>query len=219
MKLNSEEINNKLNKIPFALLMIGYCGYLAFDYYEFVQEDGSDRGVLSHEVKQVQESNVRLDKRVRDLELFVKTLEEKKSKLRQSAIEFQKVSESMSDHLNTPGFMKMLITEAKRVGLKVQSLKPAGAVEKEVYLESSFSISCSGFFFQILKFLNRLANVKEVIRVVDLKIKPIPPQTANFVVLQAEVTIKTYTYSNEKANQMVKNLTASDQKQPSPGSK
>jgi Tfp pilus assembly protein PilO len=202
--VNSEKITEVINKVPIMLLLVGYLGSLGYDYYTFIDDPTSPLGMKKAELVAAKNANAKLQIKVTELENFVKTLEGKKIELRRLVSEFQQVSGSLSDHLDTPLFMKMIITEAKKVGLKVESLKPKGSVEKEFYMETTFAFSYRGIFAQLLIFLQRLASTTEIIRIADAEIKPNGTASDRFVEVKGDLEIKTYTYLSAKAEAMVK---------------
>ena len=205
--MDPEKITAFINKIPFLIFLLAYLANLGFDYYTFVNDASSGVGVKKAELQAVKNSNIKLQVKVTELEHFVKTLEDKKVEIRHLVEEFQQVSGSMAEQLDTPHFMKMIITEAKKAGLKVESLQPKGGIERDVYLESSFSFSYKGIFSQLLVFLQRLASATEIIRIDDIDIKPSSIATGRFVEVQGSIGIRTYTYLSAKADVMVKQLT------------
>ena len=209
--MNSEKITEVINKIPFLLLLLGYLASLGYDYYTFVNDASSPLGLKKAELIAVKGSNAKLQIKVTELENFVKTLEAKKVELRRLVEEFQLVSGSLPDRVDTPLFMKMIITEAKKIGLKVESLKPKGEVEKEFYLETIFSFSFRGLFGQLLVFLQRLANTTEIIRIDEIEIKPNSAASARFVEIKGDLEIRTYTYLTAKAEAMVKKMASNSE--------
>ena len=210
--MDPEKITGIINKIPFLMFLLLYLANLGYDYYTFVNDDSSAAGMKRAELLAINNSNAKLQVKVSELEHFVKTLEEKKVEIRPLVEEFQLVSGSLSEQLDTPRFMKMIITEAKKVGLKVESLQPKGGVEKDVYLESSFTFNYKGVFGQLLVFLQRLASATEIIRIDDIDIKPASLATGKFVEIQGSIEIRTYTYLSAKADAMVKHLTTVQEK-------
>jgi type IV pilus assembly protein PilO len=198
--VNSEKINDLVNKIPISFLMFCYLGYLAFDYYTFENDPASPLLSKKTEIAAAKENNTKLENKLKQSSEFVKTLEQKKLELRRIAQDLQDVKGTLSETIDVPAFMKMVITEAKKVGLTVSSLKPMGSSEKEYYAEHVFLLSFRGVFVQLAAFLERLANVSQVVRVDSFSMKPIGSSKSKYVDLEGTVEIKSYRYLGSKAD-------------------
>jgi Tfp pilus assembly protein PilO len=201
-----EKIKEILNKIPVVLLLVAYLGNLGYDYYSFTNDSTSPLGDKKSQLEAAKTNNAQLKVKLNELQTFVKTLEAKKVALRNMVEEFQQVSGALSDHLDIPLFMKMVLTEARRAGLKVEGLKPKGITEKEFYQESGFDFTYRGVFVQLLRFLQRLALTTEIIRIEDLNMKPNSPASGRFVEITGGLEIKTYSYSAAKVDALVKQM-------------
>ncbi len=209
--MNIEKLTEAINRIPFLLLLLGYLGSLGYDYYTFIDDAGSPLGLKKAELVAAKSSNAKVLIKLTELEKFARSLEVKKVELRQMVEEFHQVSGALSDRLDTPLFMKMIITEAKKVGLKVESMKPKGSSEKEFYSETIFSFSYRGVFGQLLVFLQRLASTTEIVRIDEIDLKTSSSSSARFVEIKGDLEIRTYTYLTAKADAMVKQLAANSE--------
>jgi Tfp pilus assembly protein PilO len=206
--VNIEKIADILNKIPIMFLLVCLLAFFSYDYYNFINEPSSPLITKKAEIAAAKIVNAKLQVKVLELEKFAKQLEDKKVELRRLVEDFQRLGGALADRIDTPLFMKMVVTEAKKVGLRVESLKPKGSAEKDVYLETIFSFNYRGIFGQLLVFLQRLASTSEIIHIGDIEIKTSSSSSGRFVEIKGDLEIRTYTYLPGKAEAMVKQLLA-----------
>ena len=113
----------------------------------------------------------------------------------------------------------MLLTEAKRSGLTVTSVTPVKgqstpppapapgsgvAVEANYTANQDFEIRSTGIYFQYVAFLDRVANLKKIIRVEDVTFAATTPATSKYVQLKSSLTLRTFVYLPTKADELGK---------------
>src|SRR5436189_273350 len=71
--------------------------------------------------------------------------------------------------------IKMIDTEAKKVGLRIGGIRPAGEKKSqdEFYYENTFTVAFKGIYAQVVVFLERLSKVSRIVRVDELNIEPL----------------------------------------------
>ena len=201
--MNFERLKELLDKIPTMLLLVGYLGYLAFDFYTFTNDDSSALLVKRKQVEGSKEVYTKLEKKLKELNEFVKSLDVKKAELRKYASELQEVKGGIPEVFDVSKFMEMTFTEAKKAGMKVESLIPGPTTDKEYYSEHRFTLNSKGLFPQILTFLERMANVTEIVRVDSFRLVPVG-ESGKYSELRSELDIKTYQYLGSKADSVAK---------------
>jgi Tfp pilus assembly protein PilO len=202
VNFNSEKINEILDKIPISLFLLAYLGYLGMDYYNFQNDPTSDLIRKQNEITVAKQSNQKLASKLKEFKEFVKTLEVKKAEIRKLAQELHEAKATLSENLDIPAFMKMTITEARKVGLRVISLKPTDSSTKEYYTEQLFLFTFRGVYVQVLAFLERLANVSQIVRVEEFSMRPVGSSQAKYVELEGTIELKTYKYIGSKADSL-----------------
>lgn len=201
--MTSEKIKETLEKIPFLMILGIYIFYLGYDYYIFNTDETSPLQMKNREINSAKENKGKFEKKLKEFQAFAKTLDVKKVELRALAKELQGVKDALSEKTDVPAFMKMTITEAKKAGLTVLSLKPEGSSAKEYYVEQTFSFRFKGLFPQLLSFVQRLANVTEIVRVDKLEVQSVASnQSEKFALVQGSLDIKTYKYIGTSADTM-----------------
>jgi Tfp pilus assembly protein PilO len=200
--VSNERINEIIEKIPITLLLVCYFGYLGFDYYSFIKDESSPLLMKSANIEAVTQSNKKIEERIKKLDDFLKSLDAKKVELRRLAQELHETQGTLSETIDVPAIMKMTLTEAEKVGLRVLSLTPSGSNAKEYYVEQTFQLTFRGVYIQLIAFLKRLSAVRQIVRVDTFKIKPLVSNRSRFVELDGTLEIKTYKYLGSKADSL-----------------
>ncbi len=208
--MDVESLKNLINRIPFIPLFIGIIAYLCFDAYVFTYgkilsyEPGSDYISKQKQIEAKKLENIHIKEKIEKAVEFWKTLESKKKELQNLAKDLDGMKATLSEHLDVPEFMKLILTEAKKVGLTVLGLKPISQNKKEYYTENSFELGFRGAYVQLLVFLDRLSESQRVIRVDNFLIKPKGNPQARFVELEGTIQVKGYYYLGSKLDEVKK---------------
>lgn len=183
-----------IEKVPVRLLLVLYLVNVGFDYYFFNKDSSSIFVTKKKELRKIKENNNNLKNKIQELDDFFKNLETKKKLLKNKMTEVDGFNGLLTEKFDVPAFVKMTLTEAKKAGLSVQSLKPKEVKEKDHYSENIFQLNIQGVFEQILTFLERMSKVSEVIHIENFSIKSVDPYQARLVQLEGFFELKTYRY-------------------------
>ena len=110
-----EKLKAALARIPIGLLLAVYAGYLGFDYYTFTAAPESPLIQKQSEYEALKKDNVVLQTKIKKANDFFKSLDAKKSELRKLAQTLEELKGTVTTDIDIPGFMKMIVTEARRV--------------------------------------------------------------------------------------------------------
>ncbi len=209
--MGSEKIKIFFNRVPYLLLVGIYLLYLGWDYYEFISK-GVDSPLYSktQELESLELQVIKLEKRSEQAKKFFENFEKKKIELRSLAQGLNGLKVTLSEELDVPAFIKTVVTEAKRVGLKVRSLAPLKEVRKPLYIERQFKFNFTGAYVQIIVFLEHLSKVQKIIQIGTIKLSPRGSQSAQYVQLNGEMNLKVYRYAGSKADEIAKDVEAGD---------
>ncbi|MGK5084962.1 type 4a pilus biogenesis protein PilO [Bdellovibrionota bacterium FG-1] len=202
--MNNERIKEVLERLPLGFLLILYMGYLGFDYYSFTTASDSPLLQKQSEVANIKKNTVVVQEKLKVAHDFFKSLDAKRGEIRHLAQVLGEMKGSLSADVDVPSFMKMVVTEAKKVGLNVMGIKPIERKSHEYYEEQPFALGFKGVYVQLLVFLERLSNVQNIVRVDDFEIRPISASGARFVELEGVLQIKTFKYLGTKADEIGK---------------
>lgn len=194
--VDGEKLKNIMDRFPIKPALVLVTLYLAgYDYYfSFLQDSSSPLVQKTNQISQIKQENLKLKEKIKQAEEFQKNLEVKRQELRSLAQELDNMKATLTEGLDVPDFMKMIITEAKKIGLLVQGLKPIGKDNKEHYSEHAFEFSFRGAYVQILAFLDRLSQSQKVIQIDQISIGPQGSQRSKHIELNGTILVKTFSY-------------------------
>jgi Tfp pilus assembly protein PilO len=201
--MNSELIAPLIKKaiLGIFVLVIFTFGY---DYYTFENDADSPLNTKKAEIVAMQTKIAGLQTKVKQAEEFYRTLENKKAELRRYAEQLSELKATVSESLDVPAFMKLIVTEAKKVGLGVVGLKPTKLTLHKYYAEQAFEMSFQGVFVQLLVFLDRMSHAQKIVRVDNFAMKPKSGNIGKFIELVGTVEIKSYYYINTPEDEIGK---------------
>ena len=99
--------------------------------------------------------------------------------------------------------MKLLLTEAKRVDLKLEKIEPVSQSLKEFYVEQEFKMKLNGDYTKMLLFLQRIAQMQRLMRVNEVELTANSNSTSvSSQKLSGIFSIKAYRDTNSKEDTM-----------------
>ncbi len=202
--MNLLNLREALLKVPITPLVLVYLAYLGYDYYDFMTDIGSPLNQAKQRVDVARTELDALNAKIKKVNDFANVLNLKKAELRNLASELESSKASLPESLNIPELMKIVVTEAKRAGLTVTSLKPGDTKSGDYYAEQSFQFSSTGIFFQYAAFLDRISNLQKIITVDSLDFKPVSSASAKYVQLQSSIDFRAYRYLASKEDELGK---------------
>jgi Tfp pilus assembly protein PilO len=178
------------------LLLLVIAAYLGWDYYSFTTDPTSELGVKRAEVDQKKADITTKEKKIQEAKNFYENLERKRDELRKLSTELATMKSTLTEDNDIPAFMKLVLNEAKHVGLIVTSLSPLPSSKKRYYIEQPFDLSFQGVYVQLIAFLDRLAQAERIVRVDDFSVRPRSGQSraSKFVELEGSIKVRTYVY-------------------------
>ncbi|MGZ3687095.1 MAG: type 4a pilus biogenesis protein PilO [Bdellovibrionota bacterium] len=203
--MNLDKIKEILNKIPYTAILVAFLGYLAWDCYTFLNDAQSPLLQKQGQIESIKKENAGLQVKIRAANDFFHGLDAKRAELRALAVTLDEMKGTLSESLDIPSFVKMVVTEAAKVGLKVMSIKPTDAKKSEYYIEQAFDLSFRAVYVQLVLFIERLSNVERIVRVDNFDIHRTGSSISPYVELGGTIQIKTYRYLGSKADDVAKN--------------
>lgn len=207
--MDQAKLKESLEKVPFSLLFVVFAGYLAYDYYWFTSDAASPLIAKQGEVQALKNEVTGLRGKIKDAQEFFRTLEAKKTELRMLAQQLDGMKSTLATDIDVPNFMRTVVTEAHKIGITVLSLRPTEAGDKEFYHEQAFEFVFRGVYVQLLVFLDRLSNIKTIVRVENFEINPVGSASNQYVELQGSLQLKAYSYVRSKADEVASGKGAS----------
>ncbi|NDD91356.1 hypothetical protein EBZ37_04655 [bacterium] len=195
----------ELIRVWAPIIGLAFGGYYAYDFYFNFQSDPASPLIAKQsELTESKRQTQVLEKKVTELEEFKKALESKQAEVLALAQQLAETKVAISDDVQLPDFMKLMVSEAKRVGLTVQSITPIKKIEQEFYYEYPVEVRFRGVFAQLYSFMTRLANLQRIVRIESFNVRPVSKSSARFVELEGTIVLKTFSYVGSKADQVLK---------------
>jgi len=195
----------RLKGFPFIFVFVAFAGYLGFQAYNF--NYASDGGVEQHktQVQNVQTEIEGLKKKLVEGKKFMQSLDLKKVEIQRQVKELVSYQGALSEAPDVPSLIKLLLTEAKKLEMKVQVLEPGRKNQKEYYLEQEFKLELNGTYQQLLLFAARVAQLQRILRIeaYDLKQAPNAMPTRS-IILNAVLSVRAFQYTTSKEDQIGK---------------
>ena len=184
---------------------LAFAGYYAYDYYVVFQQDaGSPLNQKRSQQRDVKKENDALQKKLDELDAFARQVESKKIEVAGLAERLGEVRGALAEDVLMPDFVKLLVSEAKRVGLTVLSVTPSRKTEGEYYYEYPVELRFHGVYAQVFSFLSRLANLQRIVRVDRFDMKPTSSSASRYVELEGSLLVKTFAYMGSQADKIGK---------------
>lgn len=180
-----------LNLIFFAIAI-----YLGWDYYSFTTDPTSEYGLKKASLDEKKTDIATKEKKIAEAKTFYQNLEKKREELRRLSTELTDMKSKLTENNDIPAFMKLVLNEAKRVGLMVTSLSPLPSQKMQYYIEQPFDLAFQGVYVQLIAFLDRLAQAERIVRIDDFTVKPrsAAAKASKFVDLEGTIKVRTYVY-------------------------
>jgi Tfp pilus assembly protein PilO len=198
-------MTEKLKNFPFILIFVAYVAYLGYQGYAFLK--ASDGEVEQHKTAMLASQNeiTVLKKKLIDGKKFMQSLDVKKTEIQGQVRKLVSYQGALSEAPDVPSLIKLLLTEAKKLEMKVDRIEPGKKVQKEYYLEQEFKLEVRGSYQQILLFSSRVAQLQRILRIeaYDLKQSPISINT-KAITLQGSLSVRAYQYTLSKEDQIGK---------------
>ena len=191
-----------LKRFPFTLIFVAYVAYLGVQLYGFFY--AADGQVEQHRL-QIASSQAELESSKKKLTegKFLKTVESKKQEIQTQIKKLSEYQGALSEGLDVPSMMKMLLTEAKKLELKVDRLEPARKSQKEYYLEQEFKLEVRGTYQQIAIFTQRVSQMERILRIESYTIKPAATATGKVSnQLAGQLFVRAYQYTLSKEDKI-----------------
>lgn len=200
--MDNARLKEFLNKLPVGLLVGLYVLYLGYEYWSFTNDGASELVSRQAEVSRLEGEVKQLQGKLKQGQEFFRSLDAKKIQLRELAQKLDAAKGTLTNEVDVGAFVKLTTTEAKKVGLTVLGIRPDATEKKEFYEEQKFLMAFRGVYVQLLVFLDRLANLQNIVRADNFSLKPRGSQSAEYVELDGTIELKVYRYLPSKADEI-----------------
>lgn len=193
----------RLKSFPFILIFLAYLAYLGLEYYQFQYAPDGKYEMHQIQMKQTRSELDGLRKKLAEGQKFMQTLDAKKEDLRGRVKKLSEYQGMLSEALDVPSLIKMLITEAKRIQLKVDRIEPGRKIPREYYLEQEFRLDVKGSYFQMVLLAQRIAQLQRILRIESFNLKPSVTMSSRVSnQLDGQLSVRAYQYTSSKEDVM-----------------
>lgn len=199
-----EALNSILARIPVMLLVIGYCGWQSYDYYEWLNSPTSEYGSKLQTLATTKQNLEVAKKKLKDAEDFFKNFEALKTRIRQLALELENTKAVLNTEIDLANFVRMLSLEAKKIGLNIKGIRPDQEKKRDFYTEVPFTVVLKGAYVQALVFFDRIAKLQQVIHITDFGMRPSGNVFTKYVELEGTVRVAAFKYLGTDADEIGK---------------
>jgi Tfp pilus assembly protein PilO len=194
-----------LKRFPSLLLLAGFIGYLAYNVYEFEYSETGEIQKLQAQVKQADAELEGMRKKKKEGEAFLKSLDVKKEEIRDQARKLAGYQGALSEAADIPNLIKILLTEARKLEIRVDRMEPGKRTQKEFYSEQEFKLDVKGSFQQILMFMHRVSQMQRILRVGNFNLRKSPISlSSRSVTLDSSISVNAYQYTVSKEDALSK---------------
>lgn len=199
-----DKLKELLDRIPYGLLVVAILGWTGWSYYKFSSGNDSERAAKQTELDNVKKETDAIEAKIKAANEFYRSLDQKRIELRALAQQLDEMRGNLTEQLDVAYLVKMIVTEATKVGLSVQGIKPTTSKVSEYYAEQTFELSYRAVYVQLLVFIERLSTVERIVRIESLDSKAVGSTDAPYVEIAGNIQLKAYKYIGSKADQLGK---------------
>ncbi len=192
----NEKIKEIFDRIPFIPLIFLVLGFKAYDLYDFLNTPESELLTKKSQAEELTSELEKMEVRLKEVEKFKATIDKKREALRAAAQELESTRTSLGAEIDVASFIRMVTTEAKKLGMNVGSITPKGVQSKELFNEQSFDIQLKGIYIQTLVFLQRLSKLQNIVRIQNFSLSPVSGgrNSGRYADLSGKIEISAYSY-------------------------
>jgi Tfp pilus assembly protein PilO len=195
----------RFKSFPFMLVALAFVAYIGYQYYNF--NYASDGEVEQHKTR-MQGSQVEIEglkRKLIDGKKFMQSLELKKAEIQAQVKKLISYQGALSEAPDFPSLLKLLLTEAKKLDMKVDLIAPGKKNQKEYYLEQEIKLEVRGSYQQLLLFSARVAQLQRILRIESYDLKPATTSiNTRAITLTASLSVRAYQYTMSKEDQIGK---------------
>jgi type IV pilus assembly protein PilO len=194
-----------LKRFPSFLVLIGWVLFLGYKYYNFAFSSDGQLQVEQKKVADLKEEVSKMSTKTKEGAAFLKSMEAKKDSIRAQQKRLTDYQGALPEISDVPNMMKMLLTEARKIEIRVDRIEPARKVQKEYYLEQEFKLDLRGSYQQVILFLYRISQMQRILRIGGFSMKPSTQSlSSRYTTLAASLSISAFQYTQSKEDRLSK---------------
>ena len=194
-----------LKRFPSFLFLIGWILFLGYKYYSFAFSSDGQLQVEQRKYSDLKEEVSKLTAKTKEGAAFLKSVEAKKDSIRGQQKRLTDYQGALPEISDVPNMMKMLLTEARKIEIRVDRIEPARKNQKEYYLEQEFKLDLRGSYQQVILFLYRISQMQRILRIGGFDMKPSTQSlSSRYTTLAVSLSISAFQYTQSKEDRLTK---------------
>ncbi len=189
----------KLKRVPTFLFLFVWLGYLGYQGFLFLNSPEGE--VAQHEARigKIKSEIEELKQKRKGAEEFAATVKAKSEEIITQSKKLAEFRGALSDSADIPALVRLLLTEAKRLDVRVDSIQPGSRNPQEFYLEQQIQMSVRGTYQQLVSFFLRLSKTQRIIRIQSFNLTPSgSAQDGRNPLLSSRLIVSSYQYTSSK---------------------
>ncbi len=187
-----KELANKfISNLHFVIVLYGLWGaWLSYDEHSIKMED------LNHQFPSVEAEIVMNQKKVKEIQDFVKKAEESKVRVEEVAKNIESAQKQLPADINDNQILTFLNQEISALNIKDPQITPGRENTSTYFISKEYVIKAKGTFLQFLIFLERIGNATRIYNVKSLKlVNPDASQRGRFQLIVGDGVIEAFRYN------------------------
>lgn len=184
-------VNKLISNIHVFILLYGlYGAYILYDEHSIRMEQ------LNSQFPPVEAEIVNNQKKVKEIQEFVKKTEESKVRVEEVAKNIESTQKQLPAEINDSQITTFINQEISSLNIKDPQITPGVEVVSTYFISKEYKIKVKGTFLQILIFLERVGNATRIYNIKDLRLVNTDTiQRGRFQLITGEGTIEAFRFN------------------------
>ena len=189
-----KDLGNKIIENLHFLIII-YALYSAYGVYE---EHTIKMEELSSRFPPIEAEIATNNKKVKEMQEFVKKAEESKVRVEEVAKNIESAQKQLPAEINDNEILTFFNEEINSLNIKDPSILPGQEKTSTYFISKEYVVKAKGTFLQLLVFFERVGNATRIYNVKKLQFtNNDPTQKGRFQMIAADAIIETFRYNPE----------------------
>lgn len=187
-----KDLGNKIiSNLHFFILLYGlYGAWLMFDEHTLKIEE------LDAQFPAVQQELEQNQKKVKEIQDFVKKTEESKVRVEEVARNIEAAQKQLPAEINDNQIITFFNQEITSLNIKDPNITPGSEAITTYFISKPYEVKAKGTFLQFLIFFERIGNATRIYNVKNLKlVNTDPSQRGRFQLVSGESTIEAFRFN------------------------
>lgn len=186
-------VNKLISNIHVFILLYGLYGtWISFDEHSIRMEE------LVNQFPGIEAEIVNNQKKVKEIQEFVKKTEESKVRVEEVAKNIESAQKQLPAEINDNQILTFFNQEITSLNIKDPQITPGGETPSTYFISKEYRLTAKGTFLQFLIFLERVGNATRIYNIKNLKlINAESTQRGRFQLISGEGTIEAFRYNPE----------------------